>query len=181
MRGKLWHLILVLFIFAVGGSVRVALQAAPKSSGNGAFHLRGDVAKPGAWTVERVERDLKDRLRVVKYSHRGTAYTSRSISLLDFVRAAEPRLTKGVGNPLLGMVVVVRAGNGYTVSFGAGELMPDYGNKEVWIVLDRDGKPLPTDEGPVRLVVPSEPDRRERWVYGIRSVTVIDGARAAKL
>ena len=181
MRERLLPLSLGLLLLIVGLGFQVSLQAAPRERDKGVFHLRGDVEKPGIWTVARVEKDLKDQVKEVRYTHRGTGYVSRSISLLDFVRSAAPKTRKGVGNPLLGMVVVVRAGNGYTASFSAGELMPEYGGREVWIVLGRDGKSLPADEGPVRLVVPSEPDRRERWVYGIRSVTVIDGARAAKI
>ena len=180
MRLKRFSRFAALLMILVGG-LRVPAHAAPADPARTPFQVRGDVTRPSTWTVARVEKDLKDRVKVVNYTHRGDPYTSRCISLIDFVRAVGPKTRKGVGDPLLGFVAVVRAGNGYTASFALGELLPEYGNKEVWIVLDRDGKPLPPDEGPVRLLIPSEPDKRERWVYGIRSITLIDGARAAKI
>lgn len=180
MRGKLFPLILCLTLFALGVGIGIPTRAASKAKAEGLFRVRGDVSKSGVWTVARVEKELQDYIRGVNYTYKGDSYTSRCISLLDFVRAAGPKAKKGVGNPLLGMTAAVRAGNGYTVSFGLGELLPEYGNKEIWIVLDRNGKPLPADEGPVRLLIPSEPERRERWVYGIRSFTVVDGAKAGK-
>ena len=172
--------VLTLLVFVLGMTLPLSAHAASKEPATATFRLRGDVAKSGAWTVARVEKELKDHVKSINYTYKGDSYTSRCISLLDFVRAAEPKVKKAVGNPLLGMIAVVRAGNGYTASFALGELMPEYGNREVWIVLDRNGQPLPADEGPVRLLVPSEPDRRERWVYGIRTISVIDGAKAAR-
>lgn len=180
MRGKLLALFMITSLFTTVVTLRVPLQAASAKPAPLSFRMGGEVNKRGTWTVARVEKDLKDKVQEVSYVYKGVSYVSRCISLLDFVKSAEPKTRKGVGNPLLGMVAVVRAGNGYTASFGLGEIMPEYGGKEVWIVLDREGKPLPVDEGPIRLLIPSEPDRRERWVYGISFITLIDGAKVAK-
>jgi hypothetical protein len=48
------------------------------------------------------------------------------------------------------------------------------------VALSVDGKPLPEDEGPVRLLIPGEgTGHYHRWLFGIATITVLDGAKLA--
>jgi hypothetical protein len=43
-----------------------------------------------------------------------------------------------------------------------------------------DGKPLPENERPARLLVPGEGmGHHPRWLFGITTVTILDGAKLA--
>ena len=59
-------------------------------------------------------------------------------------------------------------------AFTLGELLPQFGNRQVWLALDRNGKPFVGDDAPAQLIVP-EDEKGARWVHGIRSITLIDG------
>jgi hypothetical protein len=49
---------------------------------------------------------------------------------------------------------------------------PHLGNRKVWVALSVDGKPLPEDEGPVRLLIPGEgTGHYHRWLFGIATIT----------
>ena len=70
----------------------------------------------------------------------------------------------------LGNYVEVTAADGYKVVFGLGELDPTLGNRLVLLADREDGHPLPSEDGPWRLVVPGDqrPARWERQVVAIR-------------
>lgn len=56
---------------------------------------------------------------------------------------------------LLRSLVIVTAGDGYSLVLSAGELAPDLGNKQVLLAYDRDGIPLDAGRSP-RLIVPGD-------------------------
>jgi DMSO/TMAO reductase YedYZ molybdopterin-dependent catalytic subunit len=146
-----------------------------------AFRVGGDVAKPGEWTAARLARDFAGKVETVRYTMAGKEHTARCVPLLAVVQAAEPRIDPNRKNHRVGFVVVLRARDGYTVAFSLAELSQDLGNRPVWIALDTDGKPLPANEGPVRLLVPGEGTaHRPRWTFGITTIAVLDGAKLAK-
>jgi len=67
-------------------------------------------------------------------------------------------------------VVIITAADGYRAAFSLAELAPDLGGRAVLVADRRDGQPLDSAEGPLRLVVPDD-KRPTRWV---RQVTRID-------
>jgi hypothetical protein len=55
------------------------------------------------------------------------------VPLLAIVQAAEPVTDPKHRNFAMRLAVVVRAADGYAVTFGMGDLMPDVGNHPAWI------------------------------------------------
>lgn len=146
------------------------------------FRVGGDVGKPGEWTAERIRRDLGGKVEAVRYTMKGEEHTARGVPLVALVDASQPRIDPQQKNHRVGFVVVVRARDGYTASFSLGELSPDVGDRKVWLALDVDGKPLSDEEGPVRLLVPGEGmGHYRRWMFGITTLTVLDGAKLAPI
>jgi DMSO/TMAO reductase YedYZ molybdopterin-dependent catalytic subunit len=144
------------------------------------FRVGGDVEKPGDWTAAKVARDLVGKVETVRYTMRDQQHTSRCVPLLALVEAAQPRIDAQQKNHRVAFVVVLRARDGYTTSFSLAELSPDLGDRKVWLALDADGKPLPENEGPVRLLVPGEGiGHYRRWMFGISTISVLDGAKLA--
>lgn len=144
------------------------------------FRVGGDVQKPGEWTAARLARDFAGKVETVRYTLAGKEHTARCVPLLTLVEAAQPKIDPNRKHHRVSFVVVLRARDGYTVAFSLAELSPDLGNRPVWIALDTDGKPLPENEAPVRLLVPGEGmEHRPRWTFGITTISVLDGAKLA--
>lgn len=70
---------------------------------------------------------------------------------------------------LLRTLVIVTAGDGYTLILSAGELAPDLGNKPVLLAYARDGAPLDAGRSP-RLIVPGD----ARGARNVRDVARIE-------
>lgn len=63
----------------------------------------------------------------------------------------------------------------YRVVFSLAELAPDLTGRVVLLADARDGKPLASDEGPLRLVLPDDA-RPTRWIRQITSLAVRQAA-----
>ena len=68
--------------------------------------------------------------------------------------------------PWLAAVVRATGSDGYQVVFTLAELDEQFGNLEVLVADQQDGKPIDAADGPVRLVVPSD-KRGGRWVRNL--------------
>ena len=97
------------------------------------------------------------------------------VALADVLRHAGA-LDKPLRGKGLALFVRVTATDHYQAVFALAELDPSIGGRTVLLADARDGQPLAGD-GPFRLVVP-EDKRAARWVRGIVSVEVVDGAAA---
>lgn len=70
-------------------------------------------------------------------------------------------------------VLVARGSDGFFAVFTLAELMPEMGPSRAFVAWRRDGQPLPADEGPLRLVVPTD-QRGSRSVRQLASLEVVD-------
>ena len=71
----------------------------------------------------------------------------------------------------MALYLLVEAADGYRVVFALPELDPAFTERMVLLADHRDGQPLTTTEGPLRLVVPDD-KRHARWVRQVGSGTV---------
>jgi DMSO/TMAO reductase YedYZ molybdopterin-dependent catalytic subunit len=120
--------------------------------------------------------ELSGSVQTVRYTMKDEEHTAKAVPLWTLVEAARPRFDPQQKNHRVACAIVLRARDGYTAAFSLTELAPDLGNQKVWLALDVDGKPLPKDDGPVRLLVPGDGGGHyRRWISGIQSITVVDG------
>lgn len=142
--------------------------------------IRGDVLKPGDWRVDDIKRELANEVQTVKFTtgKDKVQKTGTGIPLLSLIKAAGLRTEKTPKHYDLSFAVIIEANDGYRVFFSFAELTPEGGHAEAWLLWDVDGKPLTGKEAPLRLVVTSDrgPDR---WIYGITSMTLVDGIKLA--
>jgi hypothetical protein len=103
-------------------------------------------------------------------SEHGQSSRFSGVTLQAVLGAAGVRLDTLRG-PALREVVLVTARDGYVVAFSAAELSHSLGAREVLVVNERDGAPLPDTQGPWRLVVPDD-KRPARWIRQIRRIEV---------
>ncbi|HEX7252437.1 MAG TPA: hypothetical protein VF376_06110 [Thermoanaerobaculia bacterium] len=64
-------------------------------------------------------------------------------------------------------IVVATARDGYTVVFSVGELLLHRSDPKVYLVAEKSGAALPSNEGPVRLIVVGQ---RARSAYGLAQI-----------
>jgi hypothetical protein len=96
----------------------------------------------------------------------GKAMTCSGVDLVDVLRRAGAMPADPLRGTDLARHVEVRARDGYTVVFSLGELDPTLGKQRVYVTDQCDGKPLPADAGPARLLIPGDtrPARSARQV-----------------
>lgn len=75
-------------------------------------------------------------------------------------------------------VLVARARDGFWSPFTLAEVMPDMGPTRAYVAWAKDGSALGGDEGPLRLIVPTD-QKGSRAVRMLTELEVIDGQRLA--
>jgi hypothetical protein len=143
------------------------------------IQLGGAVETPAQWSADSLAKDFAADVTVVNYTLKGQPGKARAVPLIKLVQAAKLKIDPKQKNHLLAFSVVVRAADGYAAAFSLAEIHPDFAGAEVYIALDKDDKPLPENQRPVSLLVPSD-KKPSRWVHGVISITVIDGLAGAK-
>jgi hypothetical protein len=141
-------------------------------------------AQSSALRVERAGRDAAlftvDALRhlpndtVSFSSHGAPPVRYRAVRLSDLLAAAgAPLDSLKVGRAA--WVVAAIARDGYSVVFSAAELDSTLGPTRAWLAFERDAGPLVVDDGPFRLVVPTDAkaSRSSRQVTTLRVVDVL--------
>jgi DMSO/TMAO reductase YedYZ molybdopterin-dependent catalytic subunit len=95
-------------------------------------------------------------------------FTYRGVLLRDILDQAD---VIGGYHDRIHYVILVKATDGYVASIAYGELgNPEiFGYGHILLAYERDGEPLSPDEGPVRLIVPTDyyQGRWVKWVYEI--------------
>jgi hypothetical protein len=94
--------------------------------------------------------------------------------LRDVLAAAGVDQTAELRGNRLRRLVSVQASDGYVVVFALAELDASIGDKRVYLVNRAEGAALAPDEGPWRLVVPSD-HRPARWSRQVARIVVADG------
>ncbi len=154
--------------------------------------IGGDVKKPRQLTVEQLKAQFSDQIQEVKFYDAPSSWeekTGNGIPLYSVIEAAQPwketetKWTKrdradATTHSHMVFLVILKARDSFHAVFSLAELMPQFGSTQVWLVLDKDGKPLSGAEAPVRLVVSSDRDP-DRNIFGISSITLVDGEKLA--
>jgi hypothetical protein len=161
----------LMFCMMLLSASSVGVAQTPAS--NEVIHVGGAVGKPTDWTAAKLRETFAGQLKKVEYTAKGQKHSSTCVPLLAIVQAAEPVADPKHKNFAMRLAVVVAAGDGYAVTFGMGELMPDVGNRAAWLALDTDGQALSGREAPAKLVVPSD-GKPSRAVWGITRIDVVD-------
>jgi hypothetical protein len=104
--------------------------------------------------------------------HDGSERWYAGPSLLSVLRRAGARVDT-VRGPALRQVVIADASDGYRVVFSLAELAAGIGNRLVLLIDRIDGKPIPDEEGPWRLLVPAD-DHPTRWARQVVAIRLED-------
>lgn len=164
-----------------------ALGAAPATrpaSFGETFAVSGLVPHPLTLSPDDVRSTLAGQVQAIQYQRRGQSHSAHAVPLLAILQAAgvdttlkmDPRADPHTKNLPLRLAVTVKGRDGYAATFALAELLPDIGNRPMWIALDADDKPLAERSAPVELIAPADV-KPGRWVRGVASITVFDPSK----
>jgi len=127
-------------------------------------------ATPLKLTPELLHRLPRKQVSVPATEH-GPAASFEGVRLRDILSEAGVPAGTAIRGPVLSWVVTLDATDGYRAVFALAELDPAFTERLVLLADTRDGKPLPPQEAPLRLVVPEE-KRPARWIRQVKRITV---------
>jgi DMSO/TMAO reductase YedYZ molybdopterin-dependent catalytic subunit len=127
-------------------------------------------AAPLKLTPDLLHRLPRKQISLPATEHGGAA-SFEGVRLRDILSEAKVPAGTDIRGPILSWVVIVDAADGYRAVFALAELDPAFTERLVLLADTRDGKPLPPNEAPLRLVLPDE-KRPARWVRQVTHITV---------
>lgn len=153
------------------------LAAAPDAGAASVLKLEGASAKAGALSVSELKGlgavtvDWSDK----KGAHKVTGVRlDRLLPSLGFFE--DPKVDKPdpkLKHRELRAAVVATGADGYTAVFSVAEVQEALGTTNVLVVWEVDGKPLPADLGPLRLMVLTD-KRQTRSLYQLVSLRLAE-------
>ncbi len=113
------------------------------------------------------------RTRLTAKEH-DRSVTYEGVALAEILQRAGAPMGKQLRGKAMASYVLVTAHDGYRVVFTLPELDPDFTDSAKQIILadTADGKPLPENQGPVRIVVPQD-KKGARWVRMVETIEVV--------
>jgi DMSO/TMAO reductase YedYZ molybdopterin-dependent catalytic subunit len=93
--------------------------------------------------------------------------------LYDLIQKAGLKADPDRKNDALRKSIVVTGTDGYSVAFAWGEIDPRFAGKQILMAFQRDGQPLPEDDGFARTIVPGD-GAAGRYVSNVAKVEVKD-------
>jgi DMSO/TMAO reductase YedYZ molybdopterin-dependent catalytic subunit len=146
-----------------------AAPAPPAVAGPAVLEVAGSPA-PLKLTPDLLHRLPRKQVSTPATEHGGAA-SFEGVRLRDVLSEAKVPVGHDIRGPYLSWVGTVDAADGYRAVFALAELDPAFTDRLVLLADTRDGKPLPANEAPLRLVVPDE-KRPARWVRQVTHITV---------
>ena len=148
----------------------IAMQASAQDHGGHARASEPTAPSPLVIPLDADTRASLPRAQVTATEH-GQALDCEGVELHALLQKANA-LPAELSGTALASYVLVTARDGYRVVYALAEFDPSLGKNRV-VLADRcDGQPLGEEDGPLRLVAPSEA-RPARWVRQVKSVTVV--------
>ena len=124
---------------------------------------------PKAVTASSLQQLPRDTATMVFHEEPPVRY--QGVSLAGVLKSVGVR-SDSLRGPALATRLVIEASDGYRIVLALSELDPSLGGKRILLADRVDGKPLPADEAPWRLIIPGDqrPARSARQVVTIRVI-----------
>lgn len=101
-----------------------------------------------------------------------TEHTYTGVSLSALLARVKAPLGRQLGGKALANYLLAEAADGYQVVFALPELDSLFARQVIFLADQRDGQPLPTGQGPYRIIVPQE-TKQARWVRQVIRLSVL--------
>jgi len=109
------------------------------------------------------------RAQVSVGDEHGTRVVYEGVPAREILQLAGAPLGKQLRGPNITMCIVAGGSDGYQAVFALAEFDPGFTDQVILVADHRDGQPLNSREGPLRLIVPSD-KRPARWVRALTTL-----------
>jgi hypothetical protein len=103
--------------------------------------------------------------------HDGIAHDFSCVPITVVLEAVQTPSGENLRGAGMSLVVIASAKDSYHAAFALAELDASVGHKQAFVCDKQDGRAMSTNDGPLRLVVPSD-KRPARWVRMLTSLDV---------
>jgi len=134
---------------------------APKPAAPVLLKVIGEVPHPLTLTAPEFAELPRQSVRAKDRD--GKEVEFEGVAVFEVLQRAGLKLGQDLRGPALASYLLVQASDGYRAVFALPEIDPACTDRTILLADRRDGKPLPAQEGPLRIVVPGE-KRHSRWV-----------------
>ena len=152
-----------------------AQESAKKATtGPSVVKIGGAVTTPLVLTTADLKSMPRKTVRV-ENEHTQKAEVYEGVLVQDILKKAGATIGPQLRGPAMATYVLAEAADEYRVVFSLTEFDSEFQDSEILLADTVDGAPIPSDQGPFRLVVPHD-KRPARWIKMLRSLTVVRAA-----
>ncbi|GAC1377611.1 MAG: hypothetical protein PVS3B1_24040 [Ktedonobacteraceae bacterium] len=164
----------------------MSTPVATKSSPSSSIQVGGIVQNSAELKLAEIQAFPKVAVTTDAQAGQGRlgSHTYGGALLYDVLQKAQIKTDPARKNDILRKAVLVTGTDKYSVAISLGEILPGFAGKKILLAYEQDGKPLPTKDGFVRLIVPGD-TFAGRYVSNVAKIEVRDagtlptlGARA---
>ena len=153
-----------------------AQQSATKAAtGPAEIKVSGAVTTPLVLTAADLKGMPRKTVRV-ENEHAQKAEVYEGVLVQDILKKAGATMGPKLRGPAMATYVLAEAADDYRVVFSLTEFDSEFQDSEILLADTVDGAPIPSDQGPFRLVVPHD-KRPARWIKMLKSLTVVQAPK----
>jgi molybdate transport system substrate-binding protein len=154
-------------------AARGFITKSPVGGASSSVGVSGLVTTPTTFALADLQKLPATTVRVTLRTDKGTqgVYTYTGVLLNTVIQKAFPVPNSSFKNDIVRQYVTVGATDGYQVTIGMAEILPQFGHQQIILAYQRNGKLLSAAEGAVRLIVPGD-NVAGRWVSNVNSIVV---------
>ena len=161
------HFISRILILTVTSAGLLFSQTPPSAT---TLSINGDVATPLVLTAADIAKLPRKKISALDPSGNQAEY--EGVLLGSILKRAGVPLGEELRGKALASYILAKAHDGYQVVFTIAELDPQLGDQTILVADQVNGKPLPKDQGPFRLVLPND-KAAARWIRGVESIEIV--------
>lgn len=165
-RENSWPLQTALLILLLCRPATVFAQASPVV----ALRVSGEVPNHLDLSLADLAEFQRQTIRVT--DDKGTQAEYGGVPVEEILKKAGAPLDKELKGPNMAVGIVASAPDGYRVLFSLAEFDPAFSDRVILLADRRDGRPLDSREGPLRLIVTGD-KRHARWIRGVTTLEVL--------
>jgi len=152
-------------------------NAQSSGAAGSAVSVRVEGAVDHPYTLDATELAAMPRREVTASGHGSPSARYEGVLLRTVLERAGVELGPALRGPRLASYVAIDATDGYRVVFALAELDSAFTTRRVLLADRVDGRPLPADAGPMRIIV-SDETRPARWVRKVSRIRVLSAPSA---
>ncbi|HTJ48232.1 MAG TPA: molybdopterin-dependent oxidoreductase [Cyclobacteriaceae bacterium] len=132
--------------------------------------VEGEVLKPLKLTVDNLLKYTQTEIVAKGKDDKEHKYTG--VRLIDVLDSAGVTLGSKLRGENLAKYVLVKAIDGYKVTFTLAEIDPEFTDQTILLAYKEDGNPLKKGEGPFRMIVPKD-KKHARWIREMSTIKIL--------